>query len=135
MVGATGLSDRLGRALLAVMPLDPARPAQDFAAIIGLTSTLSFAVTASTVPALITPLGERLAEGAGFPLASALMIQVIGYATPLLPYQAAPIAVAMGLGNVGVRDGTKLCLLLAAITFAVLAPLDYLWFRLLGWIG
>ncbi len=134
VVSATGLSDQLGRALLAVVPLDPTRPAVDFAAIVGLTSVLNFAVTASSVPALITPLGDQLARGAGFPLASALMIQVIGYATPLLPYQASPIVVAMGMGGVSVRDGTKLCLVLAAVTFLVLAPLDYAWFRLLGWI-
>ncbi len=135
VVSATGLSDRLGRALLAVMPLDPSRPGLDFAAIVGLTSTLNFVVTASSVPALITPLGDRLAHGSGFPLLTALMIQVIGYATPLLPYQASPIVVAMGMGGVAVRDGTKLCLVLATITFAVLVPLDYVWFRLLGAIG
>jgi di/tricarboxylate transporter len=63
-----------------------------------------------------------------------MMTQVIGYATPLLPYQSAPIIVAMGLGKVPARDGLKLCLALAAVTFVVLLPLDYYWFRLLGWI-
>ncbi len=60
------------------------------------------------------------------------MVQVIGYSTPLLPYQAAPIVVAMGMGRVPARDGARLCLAVAAVTFAVLVPLDYLWFRLLG---
>ena len=59
---------------------------------------------------------------------------MIGYATPLLPYQASPIVVAMGMGKVPAREGLKLCLLLAALSFALLVPLDYLWFRLLGWI-
>ncbi|MFC7556114.1 hypothetical protein ACFQU7_33590 [Pseudoroseomonas wenyumeiae] len=64
-----------------------------------------------------------------------LMVQVIGYATPLLPYQASPIVVAMGMGKVPARDGLRLCLLLAGVTFALLVPLDYAWFRLLGWIS
>lgn len=38
---------------------------------------------------------------------------MIGYATPLLPYQASPIVVAMGMGKVPAREGLKLCLLLA----------------------
>ncbi len=38
------------------------------------------------------------------------MIQVLGYSTPLLPYQASPIVVAMGLGKVPARAGMQLCL-------------------------
>lgn len=68
----------------------------------------------------------------GLPLLTVLMVQVIGYATPLLPYQASPIVVAMGMGKVPARDEIILCLTLAALAFAVLVPLDYLWFRILG---
>ncbi|WP_158811140.1 SLC13 family permease [Beijerinckia sp. L45] len=135
VVTQTGLSDVLGHALLAVTPLDPARPAQDFAALIGLTSLMNFALTANGVPALFTPLAGRMAESSGLSLMTVLMIQVIGYATPFLPYQAAPIVVAMGMGGVSPRDGTKLCLVLAVVTMLVLAPLDYVWFRVWGWIG
>ena len=49
-----------------------------------------------------------------------------------MPYQASPIVVAIGMGKVPARDGIILCLTLAALTFAVLAPLDCLWFRMLG---
>jgi len=91
-------------------------------------------VTANGVPALFTPLAQALSAGSGLPLLTVLMTQVIGYATPLLPYQASPIVVAMGMGKVPAREGLKLCLLLAALSFALLVPLDYLWFRLLGWI-
>jgi hypothetical protein len=60
------------------------------------------------------------------------MIQVLGYSTPLLPYQASPIVVAMGLGKVPARAGMSLCLALAIATYLVLLPLDYLWFSVLG---
>lgn len=59
------------------------------------------------------------------------MIQVLGYSTPLLPYMASPIVVAMGLGKVPAREGMKLCLVLAVVTFSILLPLDYGWFQLL----
>ena len=62
------------------------------------------------------------------------MVQVIGYATPLLPYQASPVVVAMGMGQVPARDGVRLCMALAATTFLMLVPLDYAWFKLLGQI-
>ncbi|WP_298955976.1 SLC13 family permease [uncultured Methylobacterium sp.] len=132
VVTRTGLGDRVGRALLAVLPLDPARPTLGFASLVGLTTLLNFAVTANGVSALFTPLARLLAEGTGLPLVTVLMVQVIGYSTPLLPYQAAPIVVAMGMGRVPARDGARLCLAVAAVTFAVLVPLDVLWFRLLG---
>ena len=61
------------------------------------------------------------------------MIQVLGYSTPLLPYQASPIVVAIGPGKVPAGAGMVLCLALAIIaTYLVPLPLDYLWFSLLG---
>ncbi|MHA7847754.1 SLC13 family permease [Serratia sp. D1N4] len=135
LVSHSGLGDWLGNALLGVIPQNPDRPFVAFASLIGITTMLNFVVTANGVPALFTPLAQVLADGSGLPLITVLMTQVIGYATPLLPYQASPIVVAMGMGRVPPREGLKLCLLLAALTFGLLVPLDYLWFRLLGWMG
>ena len=115
-----------------VMPLDPARPFTSFAALTGITTALNFIMTANGVPALYTTLAESFSRSTGFPLLSTIMIQVLGYSTPLLPYQASPIVVAMALGNVPARAGMKLCLALAIVTFLFLLPLDYGWFRLLG---
>jgi di/tricarboxylate transporter len=95
---------------------------------------LNFVVTANGVPALYTPLAHDLSQATGLPLLTVLMVQVIGYATPLMPYQASPIIVAMGMGKAPARDALRLCLLVAAVTFALLAPLDYFWFKALGWI-
>ena len=41
--------------------------------------------------------------------------------------------VAMGLGNVPARAGLQLCLLVFVLSALLLLPLDYLWFRLLGY--
>ncbi|MFD2407648.1 SLC13 family permease [Azorhizophilus paspali] len=133
-VSYSGLGTVIGEWLLRILPLDPARPENGFGALVGLASALNFAVTANGVPALFTPLAQSLADASGLPLLTVLMAQVIGYATPLLPYQAAPIVVAMGMGQVPAKDGIRLCLALAAITFFLLVPLDHGWFVLLGWI-
>lgn len=132
LVTRSGLGDLLGGAIVSAMPLDPAHRARDFGSLLGITAVLNFVVTANGVPALFTPLAERLAEATGLPLLTVLMTQVIGYATPLLPYQASPIVVAMGMARVPARDGLALCLALAAVTYALLVPLDYAWFGLLG---
>ncbi len=128
----TGIGNAVGEALLHALPLDPARPFTSFVALTGITSALNFIMTANGVPALYTTLAQSFADATGFPLLSVIMIQVLGYSTPLLPYQASPIVVAMALGKVPVRAGMVLCLALAAVTFLLLLPLDYAWFRLLG---
>ncbi len=92
---------------------------------------MNFIMTANGVPALFTTLAQSFSQATGFPLLSVIMIQVLGYSTPLLPYQASPIVVAMALGKVPGRAGIALCLALALVTFLVLLPLDYAWFRLL----
>lgn len=131
-VTQTGIGSAVGGALLHVMPLDPDNPFTSFLALTAITTALNFIMTANGVPALYTTLAQSFADATGFPLLSVIMIQVLGYSTPLLPYQASPIVVAMALGKVPARAGMLLCLALAIATYLVLLPLDYAWFRVLG---
>ncbi len=131
-VTQSGLGNAVGEWLMSVMPLDPHRPFTSFVALTGITSALNFIMTANGVPALYTTFAQSFSEASGFPLLSVIMIQVLGYSTPLLPYQASPIVVAMALGRVPARYGITLCLVLALVTFLVLLPLNYGWFTLLG---
>jgi anion transporter len=132
MVTQSGLGDMVGRALTAMAPLDPSTPFRSFAALVGISTLLNFAVTSNGVPALYTPLARTLADASGFPLLTVLMIQVIGFSTTVLPYQASPIVVALEMGKVPAGSAVRLCLALAFLTFVILVPLDYLWF---GWLG
>ncbi|MDK6768591.1 anion permease, partial [Klebsiella aerogenes] len=131
-VTQTGIGGAVGNALLQVMPLDKDNPFTSFLALTGITSALNFIMTANGVPALYTTFAQSFADATGFPLLSVIMIQVLGYSTPLLPYQASPIVVAMGLGKVPARAGMLLCLALAAVSYLILLPLDYAWYQLLG---
>ncbi|EFO7944442.1 citrate transporter [Salmonella enterica] len=128
----TGIGNAVGETLLHVMPLDTQKPFTSFLALTGITTALNFIMTANGVPALYTTLAESFAAATGFPLLSVIMIQVLGYSTPILPYQASPIVVAMALGKIPAKAGMLLCLALAAVTYLVLLPLDYAWFRVLG---
>ena len=131
-VTQTGIGSAVGEALLQVMPLDAEKPFTSFLALTGITTALNFIMTANGVPALYTTLAQSFADATGFPLLSVIMIQVLGYSTPLLPYQASPIVVAMALGKVPARAGMLLCIALAAATYLILLPLDYAWFTVLG---
>jgi len=135
VVAWSGLGNAIGNVLIPLLPLDPVHPATAFASMIGLASVLNFVVTANGVPAVFTPLAQLLAEHSGMSLSTVLMLQVFAYATPLLPYQAAPLVVAAGLARVPTRATIMACLLIGAVSFVLLEPLYFLWFRLLGWIG
>ncbi len=135
VVAWSGLGTAIGDRLIPALPLDPARPAANFASLIGLASLLNFVVTANGVPAVFTPLASSLAEHTGLSLPTVLMSQVFAYATALLPYQAAPIVVAAAMAKVPTSATVKFCLLVGVISFVVLGPLYFLWFRALGWIG
>ncbi|MGL4727026.1 MAG: SLC13 family permease [Scandinavium sp.] len=131
-VTQTGIGEAVGQMLLQMMPLDPARPFTSFLALTGITTALNFIMTANGVPALYTTFAQSFADATGFPLLSVIMIQVLGYSTPLLPYQASPIVVAMALGKVPAKAGMLLCLMLAVASYLLLLPLDYAWYQLLG---
>jgi len=132
LVAKSGLGERIGTVLIAHLPFDPQAPFRNFLAMTGLAVALNFVVTANGVPALYTPLANALASASGFPLLTVLMIQVLGFSTVVLPYQAAPIVVAMEMGRVPVGPAVRFSLLLTAVTFVVVVPLDYLWFAALG---
>ena len=57
---------------------------------------------------------------------------MLGCATPLLPYQAAPMVVALQLGAVPLAVGTRFTLLIAAGTILFLLPLEILWLMIVG---
>lgn len=134
IVDQSGLGARLAGAILEVLPLAPGQPATNFAALAVLSTLVSVVTTLPGGPAVLTPMAGQLAEASGLPVEAMLMSQVLGFSNPVLPYQSAPMVVAMQLGGERLGPAQTLCLWLAGITILVLLPLDFLWWRLLGWI-
>ncbi|KQP40439.1 SLC13 family permease [Methylobacterium sp. Leaf106] len=132
VVNETGLGSRLGHALLAVAPLEPGAPAQNFGVLTAIASLFAIVVTANGAPALYTALAGEMSRASGLDLANVVMIQVVGYSTLFLPYQAPPIVMAMDLGRVPLRSATILTLVVGLASLFVIAPLDYLWWNILG---
>ena len=134
LVAHGGVGDFLAQTVIPLIRLSPGQNAWNFAAIAGLSSLLAMFVTQPGSPAILTPLASSMAEAATLPVETVLMLTVVGYTTVILPYQTPPLVIAMQLGGVPMGKGNKLCLFLLAVTVLILVPLDYLWWRLLGWL-
>lgn len=134
MVSQSGLGARLAGAILTVLPLAPGHPVANFAGLATVSTLIGLVTTLPGVPAVLTPLAGQMAQASGLPLEAVLHSQVLGFSNPILPYESAPLVVAMSLGGERLGPALKLCLLLALISVVVLLPLDYLWWRVLGWI-
>ncbi|MTJ82154.1 MAG: SLC13 family permease [Telmatospirillum sp.] len=134
LVDTSGLGGRLAAAIIGILPLSPGAAAPNFASLSAVSTLVGLATPLPGVPAVLTPLAGEMAKASGLPLEAVLMSQVLGFSNPLLPYESAPLVVAMQLGREKMGPAQRLCLLLAVLTILVLLPLDFLWWRLLGWI-
>ena len=135
VIQKTGLSDGLGSLLHGVLPL---AAGADFGNFIMLSVLATFAglfTTNPAQPAVLAPLAEYFAQATGWPLKTALMAIGVGFTTFLLPYQVPPAMVGLQVGALRVAPMLRLALPLAAFSLLVMLPLQYLWWRVIGYFG
>ncbi len=134
VVADSGLAKAVSGDLLHVAPLAPGHTIANVSILSAIGAGLAALTTVAGVPAVLTPLAGDFAAATGLPLLSVLMLQVVVFSTVFLPFQSPPIMIALQMGQIRLLDGAKLCLALAAITIVALFPLDYLWWKLLGYL-
>lgn len=134
LISYSGLGIRLANALTAVLPLTPGDNGINFASLAFIAIATGITTTLPGIPAVLTPLADQLAQASGLPIKTVLMTQVLGFSTSFFVYQAPPLVIAMQLAGENTRPVIRMTLLLAIISVLVLIPLDYLWWRWLGWL-
>lgn len=132
VVAESGIGLKLGRFLLEAAQVSRDAPALGVSVLTSISSLIGLITTLPSLPAVLTPLAKDFAEATGLSIYSVLMLQVPVYGLLIFPYQCPPIVVAMAMGGVSLKDGTKLCLVLTLITALTLFPLDYFWLKYLG---
>jgi hypothetical protein len=135
LIDQSGLGDALGATLLETLTLTPGVTFINFATLVLIAAGTSLVTALAGSPAVLTPLAAPLADATGLPLLSVLMVQVIGFSAMLLPYQAAPLLVGLQLARVPLDAATRLSLTIGLLTLLVLVPLDFLWWRAIGWLA
>lgn len=134
LVNDSGLGRLVGGTLQQVLPLQAGHAALNFFSLSLMSTLTGLVTTIPGVPTVLTPMAPELAAASGFSLAAVLMTQVIGFSTVIFPYQVGPLIIAMQLSGEKLSHLLKITLPLALLTFVLVVPLDFLWWRLLGWL-
>jgi len=134
MINHSGLGHTLANKIIALLPLGEHQDYINYASISFASAMTGIATTLPGVPAVFTPLSETISQTTGLPIKTVLMMQVIGFSTTIFPYQAPPIVIGLQLSGEKFSSAAKLCFVLAVITALFLLPLNYFWWKLLGWL-
>lgn len=132
LIAYSGWGEHLGAAIAQIPSLGPDQAFGNFATLVAAGIGVGLGSTLPGVPAVMTPLAADLAEATGLTVQTVLMLQVPAFSTPLLPYQTPPLIVALQIAHMRSAEAIKLVFAIALVTLALLLPLDYLWWRLLG---
>ncbi|MGZ8210873.1 MAG: SLC13 family permease [Burkholderiales bacterium] len=131
----TELSRAVGDALQTSLQLKPGQDALNFAILTVLSTLTGAVVTNVAQPALLAPLASHFAEAAGWPLKAALMTIVLGFTTAFLPFQVPPVLVGVQIAGLRLRRFLRMSVPLALVSLFVLLPINYGWWRTIGYFG
>ena len=129
----SGVGKVFGGAMLGALHITPDHDFINFVKLTTLATVTGLMTTNPSQPALLAPLAAQMAEATGWRIEAALMTMVIGFSLVIMPYQAPPVMVGMQVAGITLRQMLRLTLPLAAVCVFVLMPLDFLWWKLLGY--
>jgi di/tricarboxylate transporter len=131
----SGLARALGEALEAGLELDRGADALNFTLLAVLSTAAGALVTNPAQPVLLAPLASHFADATGWPLKAALMSIALGITTAVFPYQVPPMILGMQIADLKQRRVFRITVPVAVVSLFILLPLDYLWWRLIGYFG
>ncbi|WP_320042686.1 SLC13 family permease [uncultured Desulfobacter sp.] len=132
LIQYSGLSDLIGRHVIAWLPLNHGSPFLNYLMICFTSALAGLFTTLPGIPAVMTPLAPEIVLSTGLPVKAILMMQVVGFSTLILPYQSPPLVVAMQISGESLGRVLKAVLAVLALTLIVLIPVNYLWWQLIG---
>jgi anion transporter len=134
MINHTGLGRNIATGITDLLPLAEQQDFINYMSVSIASALTGMATTLPAVPAVLTPLSDTLAQATGLSIKPLLMMQAAGFSTVMLPYQAPPIVIGMQLSGEKLSSAAKICFSLAIITCLFLLPINYLWWKFLGWL-
>jgi len=135
VVGRSGLGKALGGTLIGALGISPGAGLGDFAAVVGLGVSMGLVTTLPGLPPIMTSFADVLAQATGWPLLTVLMAQVPSWPLMMFPYQAPPLIAAQAISGLSTARFVRLMVPYALFGWAVMVPLEYVWWRFLGYLS
>ena len=135
VVAHTGVGALLGQELIGILPLGSGSGLTTFASLIGLGTVLELVTTLPGLPAIMTPFADALSQATGWPVLTVLMTQVPAWGLLMFPYQAPPLVATRAISDLPVGRFVRLLVPFALFGWLVMMPLQYVWWRYLGYIS
>jgi di/tricarboxylate transporter len=129
----SGAGELLSRGLVENLPLAESGNFLRLTLLAGVAMVTGVATTMPVAPAMTAPFFGDIAAITGWSVEAVGMSQVLGYATPLLPYQLPPLMLAIAMTGIAMYDATRVLLILAVVTTPFVLPAAHLWWQVLGW--
>lgn len=134
VVNSSGIGTLVGGVMTRILPLQEGASFSNFMSLSGMAGLMGLITTNPGVPTVLTPMAPDLALATGLPIKTVLMTQVVGFATVIFPYQVGPLVLAMQLSGESLRQILRVTIPLGVLTFVILMPMDWVWWRILGWL-
>ncbi len=135
VISWSGVGDLLGQGILASAPFTPGAHALNYGLIFVFSNVLGLVTGQLGATTIITPLADSVATAGGMPVFAVLMTYVAAYSNIWLPYQTSPTLIGVRMAGMGLSTGAKVMAISAALYLLILAPLNYLWWEILGLFG
>jgi di/tricarboxylate transporter len=101
-------------------------------AIAYVTSLLCLPLTVGGAIPIVTSAVGTMIEPAGIPLETGVLSITAGLSALFAPYISAPLVVGIRMGKVSDRDALRFTIWTSLATWALIVPLNALWWRLIG---
>ncbi|MGI9306910.1 MAG: SLC13 family permease [Gammaproteobacteria bacterium] len=132
IVSDSGIGERFARLVTESLRIAPGEDFRNYMSLSVVAVATSMFVTMGGIMPVLTPIAGGLAEATGWSLEAVFALFVNGSSTPILPYVAGPIIVALRLSETPYGVAARILVPLAIVSVAVLIPLNYLWWSWLG---
>lgn len=133
VMAGSGAGAALSRQIVEALPLAEAGDALRLGLLAMAATVTALVTTTPAAPAISAPFFADIAAQTGWTIEAVGMAQVLGYATPLMPYQLPPLMMALAMTGVTMREATQTLLVLAVVTTPVTLTLAHFWWWALGW--
>ena len=135
VVAKAGVGTQISAFLFEYVPLHRGDDFLNFVKVSAVGMLMGIVTTVPGQPAIMTTLANDISAATGWPLMTVLFTQPISWAMAPFAYQLPPVILTANMGEVSMRRVARLMIAMCLLAWIVMMPLQFLWWRTLGYFG